>query len=194
MATIIRDSPLGQIIRFVTRNRVLLYPEERADFKLPDSYYLPGEKRLYLVKPTPNPAEGSDPKYPNVETVVEKTEAVEPAETPEEVESSAEKELDLEKAATVKSIAGSLRRSGTSATSRVGMERVATRVALANSTTQADLEREFTIASQPKGPKEPIHPVTLDDGTILVDFYDTEDPDNPHNWSSKKKAFVSLQI
>lgn len=38
MADIIRDAPLGQILRFVTGNRVLLYPEERPDFELPASY------------------------------------------------------------------------------------------------------------------------------------------------------------
>jgi DHA1 family multidrug resistance protein-like MFS transporter len=32
---IIRDAPLGQIVRFVTNNAVLQYPEERSDFKLP---------------------------------------------------------------------------------------------------------------------------------------------------------------
>ena len=32
------------------------------------------------------------------------------------------------------------------------------------------------------------------DGTILVDWYDTSDPENPQNWSSKKKGLVVLQI
>lgn len=38
MSNLFRDAPLGQIIRFVTRNRYLKYPEEEPDFKLPKSY------------------------------------------------------------------------------------------------------------------------------------------------------------
>ncbi|KAL7912399.1 major facilitator superfamily domain-containing protein [Trichoderma velutinum] len=37
MRDIIRDSALGHLIRFATRNKVLLYPEEKLDFILPRS-------------------------------------------------------------------------------------------------------------------------------------------------------------
>ena len=33
-----------------------------------------------------------------------------------------------------------------------------------------------------------------DEGGILVDWYTTDDPANPQNRSSMKKAFVGLQI
>lgn len=39
-----------------------------------------------------------------------------------------------------------------------------------------------------------IVPMTTKDGTILVDWYRTDDTANPHNWSQKKKAFVALQV
>lgn len=32
MIDIIRDAPLGQIIRYIFRDRILLYPEEKPDF------------------------------------------------------------------------------------------------------------------------------------------------------------------
>ena len=35
MADIIRESPLGQVIRLVTRNKFLRYPEEKAGFHIP---------------------------------------------------------------------------------------------------------------------------------------------------------------
>jgi DHA1 family multidrug resistance protein-like MFS transporter len=35
MSDLIRDSAIGQIIRYATRNRYLLYPEERDGFKYP---------------------------------------------------------------------------------------------------------------------------------------------------------------
>jgi len=38
MLDIIREAPLGQAIRFISRNRVLRYPEERPDFELPAQY------------------------------------------------------------------------------------------------------------------------------------------------------------
>jgi DHA1 family multidrug resistance protein-like MFS transporter len=38
MRHILRDSAAGQLIRFVTSNTVLLYPEEEPDFELPKSY------------------------------------------------------------------------------------------------------------------------------------------------------------
>lgn len=39
-----------------------------------------------------------------------------------------------------------------------------------------------------------IIPAIATDGTILVDWYSSDDPANPQNWSSKKKAFVTMQI
>jgi DHA1 family multidrug resistance protein-like MFS transporter len=40
----------------------------------------------------------------------------------------------------------------------------------------------------------PVIAVRTADGTILVDWYATNDPENPQNWSQKKKALVALQI
>lgn len=36
MSIYMRDTTFGQLIRLATGNKVLLYPEEREDFKLPD--------------------------------------------------------------------------------------------------------------------------------------------------------------
>ncbi|KAK6853560.1 hypothetical protein PG995_010372 [Apiospora arundinis] len=38
MSHIIRDAPVGQVLRLITRNRILKYPEEEADFKLPEAW------------------------------------------------------------------------------------------------------------------------------------------------------------
>ena len=35
MADIIRDSAFGQIVRYVTRGKYFLYPEEKVDFDVP---------------------------------------------------------------------------------------------------------------------------------------------------------------
>lgn len=38
MADLIRDAPIGQIIRFISRNKYLQYPEEKEDFVLPQAW------------------------------------------------------------------------------------------------------------------------------------------------------------
>ena len=39
-----------------------------------------------------------------------------------------------------------------------------------------------------------IMPSVSADGSILVGWYSSDDPANPQNWPSKKKAFVAMQI
>lgn len=38
MADLIREAPLGQLVRYLTNNKYLLYPEEMPDFVCPCSY------------------------------------------------------------------------------------------------------------------------------------------------------------
>jgi DHA1 family multidrug resistance protein-like MFS transporter len=47
------------------------------------------------------------------------------------------------------------------------------------------LERTQTI---------PIIPQRTTDGIVLVDWYTTDDPANPHNWSSAKRGFITFLI
>lgn len=35
---LIQDAPIGQLLRYLTRNKVLLYAEERPDFRFPSAY------------------------------------------------------------------------------------------------------------------------------------------------------------
>ncbi|KAH7390563.1 major facilitator superfamily domain-containing protein [Pyrenochaeta sp. MPI-SDFR-AT-0127] len=62
------------------------------------------------------------------------------------------------------------------------------------SISQADLEQQFSLASIERIPTQHIEPEILDDGTILVDWYDTDDIENPQNWSFNKKSVVLAQI
>jgi MFS transporter, DHA1 family, multidrug resistance protein len=50
---------------------------------------------------------------------------------------------------------------------------------------QLDLERMKTI---------PVIPQKTADGVVLVDWYTTDDPANPQNWSSLKKSFIVFVI
>lgn len=60
--------------------------------------------------------------------------------------------------------------------------------------TGADLEQATTKASLARPPTIPVVPEKLADGTILVDWYTSDDPENPQNWSSRRKGFVSFWI
>ncbi|KAJ5436590.1 Major facilitator superfamily domain general substrate transporter [Penicillium cf. griseofulvum] len=40
----------------------------------------------------------------------------------------------------------------------------------------------------------PIAPKKIEDGSILVDWYYTDDPENPHNWSNRKRALITTMI
>ena len=198
MSDLIRDAPIGQIIRYLTKNRMLQYPEEKPGFTLPLSYQKPGA-RVAAANKAENDAAISSEK--DKTEVGGGSEAIEPAEeteksVPAKISETENNRLDLERAETAMSgmTTNSSVRMRRTKTQRESAERVVSRTALSNSATQADLQREYTIASLAKGPSEPIHPTTLEDGTTLVKFYDTDDPENPQNYSSKKKMFVAAQI
>lgn len=161
MADIIRDAPLGQVIRWVTRKKYLQFPEERAGFDYP-----------YC-----DPA-ACQPVSENARPTVQHRSA----------SSTSADTVGLEKAETVRSTA--------SRPTRPGLERHATttRTSLARALTLQDLEIQFTQASLAKPPTQPIVPEKTADGIILVDWYTTDDPENPQNWSFGKKLFVACQI
>ena len=218
MSALMRDAPIGQIIRLVTRNRVLKYPEEVEGWSCPNSYKdesPPSES----TEPLPDIEKEALP-LPSEPTIEEGKVLEEVEETPrEDVETSPEKpiepaeEVEIDRYSTsssnseVETQGKELHEIPTAASAvhphleaiktartTTGLEKVGTRSALHQSHTQADLEKQFTLAAQPPAPPAPIIPAALEDGTILVDWYSTDDPDNPQNWSLGKKLAVTAQI
>ncbi|CZR63831.1 related to FLR1-Putative H+ antiporter regulated by yAP-1 and involved in multidrug resistance [Phialocephala subalpina] len=58
-----------------------------------------------------------------------------------------------------------------------------------------DLEQAQSHHHSPeRTTSRPIMPMKSSDGTILVDWYMTDDPENPQNWSPGKKFLVAFQI
>jgi DHA1 family multidrug resistance protein-like MFS transporter len=55
MAHVLRDAPIGQLLRYVTSNRVLRHPEEQPDFVCPSQYASPQSE-----KPTTRPSVAGD--------------------------------------------------------------------------------------------------------------------------------------
>jgi MFS transporter, DHA1 family, multidrug resistance protein len=203
MADIIRDSTLGAIIRLATGNRILKYPEERDDFVCPASYKNPDTSQSeddVVIERLPEatlPPVAEDSEKPKEEI-----------ESPLEEEIEAPSGQDADAASTSSSSAASntpemnkietakseLGRYETVKSKATTLNKVGTRTALAQSVTRQDLEQAFTNATMPREPTRPIQPERLLDGTILVDWYTTDDPENPQNWSFKKKCFVTFQI
>jgi len=182
VSALIRDAPIGQILRYLTNNKILKYPEELPDFVVPAAYTRqtrPVPKRLISDATEETQVEKDEPAteevcYPDPETVIEEAAS----------ESGDDLTSNLEKVQTAR----------TQHTARTQISRVGTRTALHKSSTQADLEQQFSLATVERGPTRPLEPEILDDGTILVDWYDTDDASNPQNWSFGKKAIVLFLI
>ncbi|KAH0275070.1 MFS general substrate transporter, partial [Aureobasidium melanogenum] len=176
MSNVIRDAPIGQLIRYATRNRVLQYPEEKPDFACPTSYAHPEPEKPTTVLFNAVPSLLSDNN--SIKDDFEK-------ETPE-----AQDDLHLTRTETDHSHRGLSKTN----TNRSALSHVGSRIALEQSKTRADLEEAFAAASEPSPWPEPIVPVRTSDGTILVDWYTTDDKANPQNWSRTKKGLVTLLI
>lgn len=168
MSALLRDAPVGQIIRWVTHNKYLQYPEEKPDFQRPNAY----QDRKAI---------GSDASS---------------VASPEPLEKRLEEDLEtghnhLTTAPTA------IDRESLAIADR-SLSRIVSRAEMSKVSTRASLEQAYTNATQRESLKNqvsrPIAPAVTSDGTILVDWYTTDDPENPQNWSSKKKGLVVLQI
>ncbi|KAL8960209.1 MAG: hypothetical protein Q9183_005508, partial [Haloplaca sp. 2 TL-2023] len=153
MSDLIREAPVGQLIRFMTRNKYLQYPEEKPDFVLPEAY---------------NTAL-------NGQAPIQEKESQEPS-------------AELQRSRTPSA--------NGSASSSEDLEAKLTRTKSREDTPQwtearLEIERELSLE---RTKSMPIAPTKTADGNILVDWYTTDDPANPQNWSNLKRGFVALQI
>jgi DHA1 family multidrug resistance protein-like MFS transporter len=183
MSDLIRDAPIGQIIRYLTKNRLLKYPEELDTWQCPQSY----DENAATEKITAVQMDEGTREHvaePHEPTIKEEAEPKEEIESPQEevADFSSLDGEDLE-GATMEKIAthkeddhGHLEHIRTVRTT-TGIERVGTRSALTQSKTREQLEEAFRLSTLEVGPTRPVIPATLDDGTILVDWYTTDDPE-----------------
>lgn len=183
MSDLIRDAPIGQIIRFLTKNRLLKYPEELDTWRCPHSY---DENAATTEKMKANMHDEATREHvaePHEPTIKEKAEPSEEIESPQEevADFSSSDGEDVETTAMEKIAThreddhGHLEHIKTVRTT-TGIERVGTRSALTQSKTRGELEEAFRLSTLDQGPSRPVIPATLDDGTILVDWYTTDDP------------------
>ncbi|KAL9029022.1 MAG: hypothetical protein Q9180_007080, partial [Flavoplaca navasiana] len=150
MADLIREAPIGQLIRFITRNKVLQYPEEKPGFQLPESYNAAlNSSGASPSKEKPSDSEASSTAEYNVP---------EPPQT-----------LQREK-------------SNVPAKARDDLEATGDGLQIDR---EPSLQRSKSV---------PLAPTKTTDGNILVDWYTSDDPANPQNWSNPKRGFVALII
>lgn len=170
MSALIRDAPIGQLIRWVTGARYLKYPEEEDGFQCPVAYSDPEENDASPITPPAASPAAVEKEYPLPDLA------------------SAPTQPDPERI---------LSRDSTIYSERT-LSKIVTRPEMNTVTTRAELEEAYSNATKQQTLKEqpsrPIVPQRTSDGVTLVDWYTTNDPENPQNWSNKKKGVVVLQI
>jgi MFS transporter, DHA1 family, multidrug resistance protein len=205
MEDIIREAPLGQLIRLITRNKFLKYPEEKPDFVCPncyrnsesaDSLSTIAENEASTEKPDPaglNEAaehKKDQDSFPTANDAMhhEDVENLQTQKTNATVRSDIDRHHDFEKLETAKT--------NFTIRSTMGARPVLTRTKT-REMTRAYTQERFDIEREEQTVRElnlPIIAQKTEDGDILVDWYTTDDPANPQNWSSKKKIFAGTII
>lgn len=199
MTDIIREAPLGQLIRWVTGNKYLKYPEEEADFQCPNCYSH-GERVDSLSTIEEDKAD------------LDLNEAGD-AIAREQHRTALDKDVDhghdhmglhhQKTNVTVKSNVArhDLEKLDTQTTHVTVRSSIGGQPSLARTKTRemtrAYTRERFDVEREEQSLKELNMPIVAqrnENGDILVDWYTTDDPANPQNWSSKKKIFAGSQI
>jgi DHA1 family multidrug resistance protein-like MFS transporter len=182
MADLLRDAPVGQLIRWATKNRVLQYPEEKTGFACPMGYQ--------DEKPALSDISATNP--PATDSVAEKLENLQTSGDQQSLRQS------LRHMPTAIDVDQFGQAGGQQAAIARTLSRAVTRPEMTKIQTRADLEEAYTNATRQESMKnqesQAIMPEKTTDGITLVDWYDTNDQENPQNWSTVKKGVVVLQI
>jgi MFS transporter, DHA1 family, multidrug resistance protein len=159
MSDLIRDAPIGQLIRYITNNRLLKYPEELDSWQCPQSYADPdGAEKLAAIQADEATREHvASPNEPTVkeDEILQEPERTEEIESPEEevadYSSSDGEDLEgaaMEKIATQKEDEHSHLEHIRTVRTTTGIERVGTRTALTESRTREALETAFRLSTR----------------------------------------------
>ena len=181
-ATHYRDTAFGQLVRLATRGRVFKYLEETEGFKLPDSYI-----SIQNEAPAPDaPHVEAHPEREIEENAMSKK--LDEKETNGGVKKESNGDEDhLSTEGTLKEAdtpADTL--PNTSANSELNVD--------GHNEDPMDLEKAETKTDLEKTQSQPIAPTKTKEGIILVDWYTTDDPENPKNWTNGKRTIVVLVI
>ncbi|KAK8105359.1 uncharacterized protein PG998_004170 [Apiospora kogelbergensis] len=165
MSHIIRDAPVGQILRLLTGNRIFKYPEEEAGFKLPEAW----TQSLNSEGNETIPLDTSSGVLGSASTSSSASSTTSPADDEEKQQNNADAAPYQAALARTRSREDTVPYT----TDRLEVDQ------------QHELEKTKSI---------PIVPRRTKDGAILVDWYYTDDTANPQNWSSLRRGLVALII
>ncbi|KAJ4006662.1 hypothetical protein NW752_010662 [Fusarium irregulare] len=174
MADVIRDAPLGQLIRFVTRNKYLQYPEEKPGFKLPESWDAVLNNPDAIIDET----SGANNNTLLTGTALASSASSTVAAT-EDPKAKGETEKETEDVERADAVPVRLHRS------RSPQETQAYTIDRLEADEEHDVEKVKSIPVVPKRTK---------DGHVLVDWYYSDDNENPHNWTNNRRLGVALII
>lgn len=210
MTDMLREAPLGQVIRWITGNRLLKYPEELPDFELPATYNaILNAPEHHMKIPTAQRTKSRESRLRTSRSSSDEdsTPPTEDAEI-EKTETDRQEPTSMHKPSQASSDEGTT--PGTLELEKRDLEKMETQDAnpiehktlSLNRTksrletmpyTEERLELEAELALE-RTKTAPITPAKTADGNILVDFYTTDDPANPQNWSNTKRFFISFII
>ena len=181
MADLIRDTPLGYCIRYLSKNRVLQYPEDRPDFELPESY----RSKPSTIEPEYAAASRSERSQSDasISSIDAKEQSIPPSSRSTTPDISTDKDLKKSEVDEEKSRSNSPPPDAPTIKDDFPHQ-------VPNKFRKDDLER----ALSKDAPMSPIVPKVTSDGIMLVDWYSTDDPANPQNWSYLKKNLVAFLI
>ncbi|OTA69680.1 major facilitator superfamily transporter [Hypoxylon sp. EC38] len=166
MLPTIRDAPVGQFIRFITGNRILQYPEEKSDFELPE----PWARMLKSDSTKSTPSEDRPDPFSSGSSTCNST-----------LSCTKDEESQIEKADVIDP-----------APYNATLTRTKSRTeTFPNTEERYEIDQRHELE---KTKSIPIVPRKTKDGAILVDWYYTDDPDNPQNWSNLRRAMVAVII
>jgi len=182
MAEILREAPLGQMIRWVTKNRLLPYPEELPGFELPATYNAVLNSNDMHKTPTTRTGTGVTSKEQRRNSSTSSSSEG----SEEDITPAVERDLDLEKHDTAPAHEYNQHPESMSLTrTKSRME------TMPFSEERLEVEAELAIE---RTQTKPIVPIKTADGNILVEWYTTDDPANPQNWSNNKRLVISIII
>ncbi|KAL0930467.1 major facilitator superfamily transporter [Colletotrichum truncatum] len=165
MASLLRESPAGQLLRLVTRNRILLYPEEKPDFKFPEAWLSVINGKDEQPVSDAHAGQLSSSSY---------------------LSNEEESQLSNPHGITSSDCNG---RGSNAASSSMKPNQSKTRDETDPSTEElakVDNEQELNESTS-----LPISP-RMENGVILVDWYTSNDADNPLNWSHFRRGLITF--
>ncbi|KAK1817300.1 hypothetical protein LTR12_008282 [Friedmanniomyces endolithicus] len=180
-----RDSAVGQIVRYISGDKVLLYPEERADFSWPplDHLLSTGSEKAHIEPSTRQPQRSRSP------------------ETRSDGEQTTNLEADDGEKSERKEDVTPSRRSSLSTTpdtddpsSQATPKELSRTPSRPYTPKPNDIERALSHTSRRTTHSNVLAPTKTADGVILVEWYTEDDQSNPQNWSYLKKSLVLLQL